>query len=76
MKKNKSFISLNNEEDYFKLSEIKKNNCQINSNFKNINLYKENPKKKTEEIKKNLTQSSKLVLYANFNCKFFFKNLN
>ncbi len=76
MKKNKSFNSLNNEEDYFKLSEIKKNNYQINSNFKNINLYKENSKKKTEEIKKNLTQSSKLVLYANFNCKFFFKNLN
>ena len=41
--------------------------------YKNINFYKENPKKKNDInlIKKKLTQSSKLALYANFNCNFF-----
>ena len=50
---------------------MKKSN--FHSDFKNINFYKENPKKKKDINikKKKLKQSSKLALYANFNCNFF-----
>lgn len=69
--KNNDSFNINNDEDYFKLNEIKKS--YFHPDYKNINFYKENPKKKNDInlIKKKLTQSSKLALYANFNCNFF-----
>ena len=69
--KNNDLSNINNDEDYFKLNEIKKSN--FHPDYKNVNFYKENPKKKNDInlIKKNLNQSSKLALYANFNCNFF-----